>query len=225
MTPETLDLIMGWVGLVLTLLIFSYLLGDNVLYRLAIHVLVGVAAGYIAVVSVESVVIPWLDRTLLAEQDGRSDTTLTALRVIGPVPLLLGVLLLFKSSRRLAPVGNLGLAVLVGVGTAVAVVGAAAGTIIPLARETGASLDDSTIDGLIIVVGVVTTLLYFQFLAVDRQGRIQRLRPLGWLSAVGRLFIMVTLGAFYAGVILTSLAIFSDVIRQQLEFVLDRVGG
>ena len=45
MTPDKLDLIAGWVSLVLTLMVFSYLLGDNVLYRLAIHVLVGVAAG------------------------------------------------------------------------------------------------------------------------------------------------------------------------------------
>jgi hypothetical protein len=38
-------------------------------------------------------------------------------------------------------------------------------------------------------------------------------------------FITLTLGALYAGAILTSLAIFSDVIREQLQFILDRVGG
>ena len=71
MTPETLDLIAGWVSLVLTLLVFSYLLGDNFLYRIAMHVLVGVAAGYAAIVAVESVLIPWLNDTLLAEQRAR----------------------------------------------------------------------------------------------------------------------------------------------------------
>ena len=33
------------------------------------------------------------------------------------------------------------------------------------------------------------------------------------------------LGTLYAGAILTSLAIFSGVVRDQLEFILDKVGG
>ena len=34
------------VGAVLTLLIFSYLLGDNPLYRLTLHIFVGALVGY-----------------------------------------------------------------------------------------------------------------------------------------------------------------------------------
>ena len=225
MTPDTLDLIAGWASLVLTLLIFSYLLGDNVLYRLAIHVLVGVTAGYIAVVAVESALIPWLNETLLAEQGQRSDATMTALRAVGPLPFLFGVLLLFKFSARLAPVGNLGLAFIIGVGTAVAVVGASAGTVVPLAREAGDSLDDNLLEGLIIVIGVISTLLYFQYLAVERNGTIRRPFGFKWLGAIGQFFVTLTLGAFYAGAILTSVAVFSDVVREQLQFILDRVGG
>ena len=37
------------VGFILTLLVFSYLLGDNPLYRIAIHLLVGTSAAYAAV--------------------------------------------------------------------------------------------------------------------------------------------------------------------------------
>jgi hypothetical protein len=224
-TPDTLDLIAGWASLVLTLLVFSYLLGDNVLYRIAVHVLVGVAAGYIAVVAVESVLIPWLDDTLLADQGARSDATMTALRVMGAVPFLFGALLLFKLSPRLAPVGNLGLAAVIGIGTAVAVVGAVAGTVIPLAREAGEAVSDSALDGIVIVVGTVTTLAYFQYWAVERGGEIRAPRLLRPLGAVGRLFVMVALGALYAGAIVTSITIFGDVIDAQIRFILDRVGG
>jgi len=35
----------------------------------------------------------------------------------------------------------------------------------------------------------------------------------------------VTLGTLYAGAILTSLTIFSGVFRDQLQFILDKVGG
>ncbi len=225
MTPETLDLIAGWVSLVLTLLIFSYLLGDNFLYRIAVHVLVGAAAGYTIVVATESVLVPWLNNTLLADTAGRDDATMAALRVLGVVPFLVGALLLFKTSPRLAPVGNLGLVFVIGVGLAVAIAGAVAGTIVPLAREAGEAVGDDAVDGSVILVGVVTTLIAFQYYAVERRGTVRRPRLLRWLAAVGQVFVTVTLGALYAGVILTSLAIFSDVVREQLEFILDRMGG
>lgn len=225
MTPETLDLIAGWASLVLTLLVFSYLLGDNFLYRIAVHILVGVAAGYVMIVAVESVLIPWFDDTLLAESEGRSAATMTAIRVLGASPLALGALLLFKASPRLAPVGNLGLAVIIGVGLAVSLVGALSGTIIPLARDTGESINDSTVDGIVIIVGVITTLLYFQYLAVERGGKIRRPSGFRIVGTIGQAFVTVTLGLLYAGAIITSLSVFSDVIRQQLEFILDKVGG
>lgn len=225
MTPHTLDLIAGWVSLVLTLLVFSYLLGDNFLYRIAVHVLVGVAAGYVVVVTTESVLVPWLNDTLLAESAGRSSETMAALRVVGAVPFLFGALLLLKFSPRLAPVGNLGMAFIIGVGLAVAVVGAVSGTIIPLSREAGEAVGGKAVNGIVILVGVITTLVYFQYVAVEQRGEIRRARPVRALSVVGQLFVMVALGALYAGAILTSVAVFSDVIRQQLEFILDKVGG
>ena len=46
MTPETLDRVATIAGAVLTILIFSYLLGDNFLYRIAIHIFIGAAAAY-----------------------------------------------------------------------------------------------------------------------------------------------------------------------------------
>lgn len=225
MTPDTLDLIGGWASLVLTLLVFSYLLADNVLYRIAVYLLVGVAAGYTVVVAVESVLLPWLDETLLVNAAGREAATVTALRAVGTVPFLFGALLLFKYSPQLAPVGDLGLAFIIGVGLAVTIVGAVAGTIVPLARDTAEAVSGDALDGVVMVVGVITTLLFFQYLAVERGGRVQRPRWLQPLSVVGQVFITVTLAALYAGAILTSLVIFSDVIRQQLEFFLDRVGG
>lgn len=225
MTPENLDLIGGWVSFVLTLLVFSYLLGDNFLYRISIHVLVGVAAAYTVIVAAESVVVPWLNETLLADTAGRDSGTMAGLRVLGTIPFLVGVLLLFKYSPRLAPVGDLGLAFVIGVGLAVALAGAVAGTVIPLARAAGQSVGDDALDGIVIVVGVITTLVYFQYTAVEREGKLQRPRPVRALGAVGQVFVTVTLGALYAGAILTSLAIFSDVFRTQLEFILDRIGG
>lgn len=225
MTPENLDLIAGWLSFLLTLMVFSYVLGDNVIYRAAVHVLVGAAAGYIVIVAVESALIPWLDGTLLAERGSRDAATMTALRAVGAAPFLFVVILIAKYSPRYAAVGDLGMALVIGVGTAVAIVGAVAGTVVPLAREAGESVGEDALDGLIILAGTICTLVYFQYMTGQRGGETRRPRIIQALSTAGQFFVTLALGALYAGAILTSLAIFTNVIRQQLEFILDKIGG
>ena len=48
------------IAAVLTLLVFSYIFGDNVLFKLAAHIFVGVAVGYAIIVVVYEVFIPIL---------------------------------------------------------------------------------------------------------------------------------------------------------------------
>jgi hypothetical protein len=67
------------IGLVLTLMVFSYIFGDNFLFRLATHIFVGVAAGYAAVLVIYNIIFP-----LLANPGDE-------LVRLGP-PLILGVL-------------------------------------------------------------------------------------------------------------------------------------
>ena len=49
------------VGLIATIFVYSYLLGDNLLYRFAVHLLVGVSAGYAAVVVIRELLWPVLN--------------------------------------------------------------------------------------------------------------------------------------------------------------------
>jgi hypothetical protein len=203
-----------WAGFVLTLMVFSYILGDNFLYRLAVYVFVGLAAGYIAIVTVESVLIPWFDTTI-----GSDDVDTY---VIGLIPALLAALLLLKTSSRLGRLGNLGIAVLIGVGTAVALVGALTGTLLPLAAATAAEGGGDLLNAVVIFVGVASSLIYFQYLARRRpDGEVRRRLAVQAISRVGQGFIVVTLGALYAAAILTSLTIFSD----RMGFVLGRILG
>jgi hypothetical protein len=218
MSAEDLDLIAGWVSFVLTLMIFSYLLMDNFLYRIAVHLLVGVTAGYITILAVENVILPWIDITISADN---SDTE-AGFRALGIIPFLLGLMLIFKYSPRLAPVGNFGIAFIVGVGTGVAIVGAVVGTLIPLADDAGLSFEEHNIfNGLVMTLGTISTLVYFQYLAKRRMdGKITRSRPMLVLSLIGRATIAITFGAIYAGVVITSLSVFSGIIAEQIEFLL-----
>lgn len=203
-----------WAGFILTLMVFSYLLGDNFLYRLAVYVFVGLTAGYIAIVTVESVLLPWFDSTVLSDDPLAIGS--------GLLPVIVGLLLLFKSSAPLARFGNLGIAFVIGVGTAVALVGALTGTLLPLSAATIQAGEGDVLNAALIFVGVASSLIYFQYVARRRpDGVIRRTWLVGAISWVGQGFIVVTLGALYAAAILTSLTIFSE----RLAFVLDRVLG
>jgi len=213
LNPEQIGL---WAGFVLTLMIFSYLLGDNFLYRIAVYLFVGLAAGYITVVTVESVILPWLRGTVLAANAGVGNI------VLGLIPLLIGVLLLLKTSPRLGKLGNLGIAFIIGVGTAVALAGAISGTLLPLAAATSSSVSINVLNGFLIFIGVASTLLYFQYLAGRTSGgMVQRGLFTRVVGTVGQGFIVVALAAIYAGAILTSLTIFSE----RISFIVGRISG
>jgi len=210
----TADQLGLWVGFVLTLMIFSYVLGDNLLYRIAVYVFVGLAAGYTTMLAVDSVIGPWLTATIFSGDPGGM--------LLGAVPLLLGLLLLLRTTGRFSRLGGLALAFLIGVGTAVALVGAISGTLLPVAGSVIGGLQADLLNGFLILLGVVCTLIYFQYLARrDPSGHVQRPLLVRAFGAVGQGVVSVTLGALYGGAILTSLTILSE----RLVFIFAQLTG
>jgi len=200
------------VGFVLTLMVYSYIIRDNFLYRLAVYIFVGLTAAYVSIITVESVLIPWFDSTV--SEGGAANITL------GLLPVIILVLLLFKTSPRLAQLGNIGIAFVVGVGAAVALVGALTGTLIPLATDTMNEGGGEILNAVLIFIGVASSLIYFQYLSRRLpDGSTTRPRIVEAISQVGRGFIVVTLGALYASAIITTLTIFSE----RISFILGQL--
>ena len=199
---ETIGLI---IGLILTILIYSYLIGDNPLYRIAVHILVGVSAGYATIVIVQRVVLP----VVLEAQENPQVSAINWL-----IPLIFIILLFLRRLPRLGWISNLTLALLVGVGTAVALVGALTGTLLPQL------LDFSTpvpAQGIIIALLTICTLLAFQFTPLFRrpQGD-DAWEPPRWqriITRIGQTVLMITFGAFFATVLSTSLVLLADRIN------------
>jgi hypothetical protein len=197
MNPDLIGLI---IGLVLTLFIYSYILGDNPLYRLAVHILVGVSAAYAAVVVIREVMLPVLVRL-------REEPTNAANLWLAPVLVLI---LLFALKRW---TGNGAVAFLIAVGSAVALVGAVQGTLLP---QITAVSSNPLFPGQGIVTAVLTvcTLLTFQFTR-----RINSTEP-RWqsvLSGIGRAVLMITFGVLYAAVLNTSLLLLADRLNYLLR--------
>jgi hypothetical protein len=199
------------IGFVLTLMVFSYIFGDNVLFRLATHIFIGVAAGYAAVLVIYNIIFP------LLAQPGNE------LVRLGP-PLILGVWLLTKTSPRLSRLGNPVLAFLVGVGAAAAISGALLGTIYPLVdqstRELSGTIIGDLVNGFIILVGTATTLVYFHYGAHPTpSGVTKRETPIEIGAWIGQFFIATTLGAIFAGVYLAVLTVFIERMRFVWDFI------
>jgi hypothetical protein len=194
------DLTVGIVAFAFTLMTLSYLVADNPAFRFAVHVFVGVAAGYVAAVAWWQVLWPDL---LLPLVDG------TAMqRAALALPLLLSGMLLMKAWPPLSRIGAPPMGLLVGAAAAVAIGGAVQGTIIPQAvasvnafgvRE--ARSFDALVNAALVLAGVVFTLAYFHFSRPSgADGSVRTMVPLRIIAAVGGLFLAATLGVLFAGV-------------------------
>jgi hypothetical protein len=197
------------IGATLTLLIFSYLLGDNVLYRWALALLVGSAAGYAMGVAIQFVLREWIEPAL-----GGADL---AVSYVYAIPLILGCLLLLKGFPptkflgKIAVIGNIPLGYLVGVGAGVAIAGALTGTLLPQVLATGGDITLNTdvfgfVRAVTVAVGTVLALLSFSRRpqAVEGPEEAQSAWRL-WLKRAGRLFIVAALGAAFAGALTSAL--------------------
>jgi hypothetical protein len=218
----SIEVISAIIGLILTLMVFSYLIGDNVLFRIAVYIFIGVASGYAAVVVVQYVLIPKLFTPLLGDPKQF---------VLTVVPLILSISLLAKLFPRISWVGSFAMALLVGVGAATAIGGAVVGTLIPQIQASGDALNFRSagsssgaifqvIEGFVMMIGTILTLAYFQFGAKRAaDGSVKRNPILESLAWLGRIFIAVTFGVLFGGVYIAALTAMIERLSSMINFV------
>ena len=220
------DMIGFAISFLLTLLVFSYLIGDNPLFRLAINLFVGVTTGYAAVVAFYSVIMP---RLFLPIRGGMGPDE----QILSLVPLALGALMLLKLSPGMAKWGNFAMAYLVGVGAASAIGGAIIGTLFPqagasinlfdrqaAAAAAGPNFWIQLVNGSLLLVGTIATLSYFHFSTRARADQPSE-RP-AWmegLARLGQIFIAIAFGTLFAGVYAASMAALVERLRFAVDFV------
>ena len=223
----SIEIISAFVGLILTLMIFSYLIGDNPLFRIAVYLFVGVASGYAATVITYQVLIPRL--ILLLTNDVNQ-------LILAIIPLLFGISLWAKFFPRISWIGNFGMAVLVGVGAAAAIGGALIGTLLPQLQASidafdfrsagsGANAVLTLAEGTVMFFGTVLTLASFHF-SVGRaaDGTPRRNSILEGIAWVGRIFVAITLGVLFAGVYMAALTAMIERLSSVINFIRQLIG-
>jgi hypothetical protein len=226
----SLDLVAGVFSFLFTLLIFSYLIGDNPLFRIAVYIFVGVSSGYIASVAWWQVLWPQLGYPLIFGDISMAEKGLLL------VPLLGAVLIFMKVSPRLAGMGRVAMAFLVGVGAAVTIAGALGGTLLPQVLGTIDAFDmnaasarnigfiEAVSSGAVILAGTIFTLIYFHFGARPKaDGSMHRLGLIEVMAWAGRIFIGITLGAIFAGVYAAALTALIERIASLINFITDLI--
>ena len=218
-------------GFFFTVAILSYLLlDDNLLFRLGAYTLVGVSAGYLMAVMLSSVMLNQYLIPLL----GSPLQKLPILILL----MVLGLMLFGRLDPRGSSLALIPMAFLVGVGAAVVVGGSLTGTFLPqavaaaepslLPSDPGGNLDIlAMLENWCVLIGTLTTLAYFHFSARPRGGA-EPIPPPGiaQIAQVGKYFLAITLGALYAGALLSALAILVERIYFVVQtLILFSTGG
>lgn len=189
------------IGILLTLFIYSYMIGDNPLYRISVHLLVGVSAAYAVVVVVRQLLLPIWRQIQANPTDPDS--------LVWLVPVLFVLMLLARRLPSVSWLGNTSLALLVGVGAAVALLGSLTGTLWPQIVNVQPA---TPLQGGVVAVLTVCTLLAFQFTAL-RPRSSGTWQPAMWqrgITAVGRIVLTVTFGALFATLVSTGLILLAE---------------
>lgn len=209
-----------WIAAILTLMVYSYLLADNPLYRLAQHLFVGSSVGYATVVVFHNVLRPHLFEPL--RQDAASNWPYL-------IPLLLGLLLLGKGKQSFAWLGNTSLGFLFGVGAALAIGGALLGSFLPQIQASWVSLSPTTAGGLeqavynfCLVVGTIGTLSYFYFTMGSGKGPGSML--IRFWAVIGKWVILITFGAIFGNRVMSYVSLLIERVYFLLSDWLGVVG-
>jgi hypothetical protein len=184
------------VAVLLTVMVFSYLIGANPLWRIAQSLLVGVSVGYVTLVVLTQVVAPQVARVIQPPAEATAGDTLLA-----AVPVVFGLLLLLRIAFPGAWPASFALTLVVVVGASLALGGALAGALVPQVLDTLRSVDFNRLDAtgiatiagnIVLVLGVVCALAYFAFGARANGRRPSPVREMSW---VGRWVLVLAFGA------------------------------
>ena len=193
------------ISFLFTIMVLSYLIGDNPFFRMAVYVFIGVSAGYAASVAWHNIIWPRLIVPLLSGVNQQSILLL--------IPLLMGLLLLLKLFPGTSRLGNPVMAFLVGVTAAIVISGAVLGTVIPQSMASiemfnlysGGNIINKIFEGTVFLIGTVSTLVYFQYTSRKTPKGISRGRVVEGMAWLGKIFLAITFGVIFAGVLTSAL--------------------
>jgi len=171
----------------LTLCIFSFLYKDNPFYKFAEYLLVGISVGYFLVTAINTTVMPKLILPLFRQGN-----------LVYLIPGLLGFLMFTRFSPKLSWLSRISLALVIGAGAGVSIPAVMQAQIMAQMKASMVSL--VSINGIIIILAISTTLIYF-FFSKEHKGWF------GGTAKIGIWFLMVFFGATFGYTVMSRVSL------------------
>lgn len=187
-----------WMATSLTFMLWTMLYRENWFSRLAEHLVLGVAIGYVMVVSIKTFLsVGW-------------DPLVEGHDYLSLISIALGLLMLSRYHSKTRWLNRWPIAVLVGTGVALAMRGMMDSQIIRQILATTIPLTMvrpfETFNSVLILIAVLTTLAYF-FFTMEQKG------AWGITSKIGRYSMMLMFGATFGGTIMTNMTYLIGVLK------------
>jgi hypothetical protein len=187
---------------ILTLAILTFLYRDNPIYKMAEYLLIGVSIGYVLVINWSNTLMDRMFTPLFTQSQ---------YHLI--VPLILGLMMFGRLNRKTSTWSRIPIALLIGAGAGLAIpamlhartLRQISDTVTPIVSLSGWP----EISGLVVLVGVVTTISYFYF---SREHR----GVLGQSAKLGTWFLMIFFGTTFGYTVMSRMSTFIG----RVEFLL-----
>jgi hypothetical protein len=203
-----------WVGVFLTIAVFSFLYRENRLYRFAEHLVVGVANGYSISFTFHRVIVPYVVKPLSGGfkdlfANGFSAKLFdpnAASNIVVIIPLCVGLLYFARFVPKHAWLVRIPMAIFMGYYTGQTVPAAFTGTVFPQLKATlvtQASFAGAAWAGVcqvLVLIGVLTTLTYF-FFSREHTGALK------WSAKTGIIYVMVGFGASFGFTVMARISL------------------
>ena len=211
-----------WIAALFTLFILSFLYKDNPLYKIAESVVVGVSAAYWMVVGFWTTIVPNLLGKLSPGwiKSWAMPGLKTEAELIYLIPLVMGVMLLWRLAPKGSWISRWPLAFIIGTTAGIRLIGFLHADFLGQIRNTIMSLVVTTPDtgfdfwdsmkNVVVVIGVLSTIVYF-FFSIEHKGYVGKTAKLGiW-------FMMITFGAAFGYTVMGRIAL----LAIRIEFLLN----
>ena len=205
-----LEIVGVWCAVLLTLSIFSYLYGDNPFYKAAEHIFVGVSAGYIFTITFWDTIWPNLFGRLfptIVQAGFDFDASYI-------FPLILGVFMLFRLSKKYDWLSRISIAYIVGMMAGLKFYVFLNSNLLTQIKSSAINLSGSylsIINELIVLIGVISGLVYF-FFSKEHTGVV------GKVSRIGVYFLMIKFGASFGFAVMGRISLLIGRFEELIEY-------
>jgi len=172
-----------WLVAFLTLALFSFMYRDNPIYKAVEHIFAGLTVGYQIGLIWNSIILQQVWSFVLEGKGWRL------------IPAFFGLLMLTRLSSKLSWLSRTSLAFVMGTTAGIFLISELHGRVLPQMQDTMVPLNGgdgfgATLLSVVVVVGTLSTLVYFYF-SKEHRG------ALGVTAKVGIWFIMIAFGAHF----------------------------